>query len=170
MPREIRGGVCGNDADGGGDEIHGEGGVRLAEMKNDCRGVRGFDGSHHAKGAELGRFVSGVSDEFESGFYVGRGKRSAIVEANAAAEMEDVGERVGRVPGFGEVAVEIHLIVALEEAAEEQAVDALGLRIRGEARVEVGGTGFDEECEGGRIAVRWAGTGYKTERSNEVKK
>ena len=34
--------------------------------------------------------------------------------------MEDVGERVGRVPGFGKVAVEIHLVVALEEAAESK--------------------------------------------------
>ena len=77
------------------------------------------------------------------------------MEANAAAEMEDVSERVGRLPGFGEVAVEIHLIVALEEAAEEQAVNALRLGVGGEAGVEVGGAGFDEEGEGGGIGVRW---------------
>jgi len=46
------------------------------------------------------------------------------------------------------------LIVALEEAAEEQAVNALGLGVGGEAGVEVGGTGFDEEGEGGGIGVR----------------
>ena len=76
------------------------------------------------------------------------------METDIAAEMEDVSNGVGRVPGFGEVAVEIHLIVALEEAAEEQAVNALGLRIGGEARVEVGGAGFDEEGEGGGIGAR----------------
>ena len=154
MAREIRAGIRGNNADGGGNEIPCEGSVRLAETENDGGGVGGFDGSHHSKGAELGRFVGGVSDEFERGFYVRGRERAAIVETDIAAEMEDVRERVGRVPGFGEVAVEIHLIVALEEAAEEQAVNALGLRIRGEARVEVGGAGFDEEGEGGGIAVR----------------
>ncbi len=50
--------------------------------------------------------------------------------------------------------MEIHLIVALEEAAEEQAVNALGLRIGGKAGVQVGGTGFGEESEGGGISVR----------------
>jgi len=45
------------------------------------------------------------------------------------------------------------LIVALEETAEEQAVNPLGLRIGGEARVEVGGAGFDEESDGGGIAL-----------------
>ena len=123
-------------------------------MENDGGGVGGFDGRDHAKGAELGRFVGGISNEFESGFDVGRGKRAAVVETDIAAEMENVGERVGSFPGFGEVAVKIHLIVALEEAAEEQTVNALGLRIGGEARVEVGGAGFDEEGEGRGIGAR----------------
>ncbi len=152
--REIRASIRGNDTDGGGDEIHGEGSVRLAEMKNDGSGVRGFDGGDHAKGAEFRRFVGGIPNEFESGFHVGGRKRAAVVETDIAAEMENVSERIGRLPGFGEVAVEIHLVVALEEAAEEQAVHALGLGVGGEARVEVGGAGFNQEGEGRRIAVR----------------
>jgi hypothetical protein len=53
--------------------------------------------------------------------------------------------------------VEIHLVVALEQAAEEQAIDALGLRIGGKAWVEIGGLdsmrkvseerSLREECE-----------------------
>jgi hypothetical protein len=49
--------------------------------------------------------------------------------------------------------VEIHLIVAFEEAAEEQPIDVLGLRVGGEAGVEIGGIGFDDESEGRRIGV-----------------
>jgi hypothetical protein len=41
--------------------------------------------------------------------------------------------------------VEIHLIIAFQKAAEEQAVDFLGLRVCGETRVEIGGIGFDEK-------------------------
>jgi hypothetical protein len=76
------------------------------------------------------------------------------VEANAAAEMEDVSERVGSRPEFGKIAVKIHLVVALQQAAEEESIDALGLRIRGEARIEISGAGFDEEGERRRIAGR----------------
>ena len=76
------------------------------------------------------------------------------MEANAAAKMEDVSERVGSGPGFGKIAVEIHLIVALQQAAEEESIDALGLRIGGKARVEIGGAGFDEEGKSRRIAMR----------------
>jgi hypothetical protein len=49
--------------------------------------------------------------------------------------------------------VEIHLVVALQQTAEEQPIDALGLRICGKARVEIRGAGFDEEGEGGRIVA-----------------
>jgi hypothetical protein len=41
--------------------------------------------------------------------------------------------------------MEIHLVVAFEQAAEEKSVEALGLGIGGEARVEVSGAGFDEK-------------------------
>jgi hypothetical protein len=66
------------------------------------------------------------------------------VEMDAGAQMKGVSEWIGRAPRVGEVTVEIHLI-AFKEAAEEQAVDLLGLRVCGEARVEIGGVGFDEK-------------------------
>src|SRR6476660_193934 len=104
-------------------------------MKNDGSGVGGLDGGDHAKGPELGRLVGGIPYEVKSSFHVGGSERAAIVKADAGAEMENVGERIGSIPGFREVAVEVHLMVALEEPAEEQAVNALGLRIGGEPRV-----------------------------------
>ncbi len=76
------------------------------------------------------------------------------MEADPAAQMENIGARVGSRPGFRKVAAEVHLIVALEEAAEEQSVKALGLRVGGKARVEVRGIGFDEKGEGVGIGMR----------------
>jgi len=73
------------------------------------------------------------------------------VEEDAFAEMEDVGEGSGRVPGFGEIRVEIHLGVALDQAVEKESGEALGLCVRAEAGVEVGGIGFDDEGQGGGI-------------------
>ena len=48
------------------------------------------------------------------------------------------------------------MVVAFEKAAENKAVNALRLRIGGEARVEICGAGFDEEGEGRRIIGCWA--------------
>ena len=98
----------------------------------------------------------------ESGSYVGGGERAAVVEAHAAAKMKDIGARVRSGPGFGEVAAEIHPIVAVGEAAKEQSVDALGLRVRGEARVELGGQG-----DGRGIAVRLGAACGETGDSDE---
>jgi len=83
--------------------------------------------------------------------------------------VEDVGQGIGKFPGFGEVAVQVHLFVAFEEGGEEQAVEVLGLRVGGEAGVEVGGVGFDEEGE--RVGIGMVGMGAAWEkRSNEAKK
>jgi hypothetical protein len=38
---------------------------------------------------------------------------------DAGFQMENVSERIGRLPGFGQVAVEVHLGVAGEESAED---------------------------------------------------
>ena len=101
--------------------------------------IRRVDGSDQAGGAALGRFVRRIHDEIEGGFDIGGIEGAPIVEADTAAKMEHVRKRIGSRPGFGEVAVKIHLIISLEQAAEEESVDALGLGIGGEARIEVGG-------------------------------
>jgi len=96
-----------------------------------------------------------------------------IVEADTAAKMEDVGKRIGSRPGFGEVAVKIHLIISLEQAAEEEPVDALGLGIGGEARIEVGGIRFDQEGQRRRIApgcMKAAGRGANEQNHEEEKR
>ena len=93
------------------------------------------------------------------------------MEADTAAKMEEVGERVGCRPGFGKIAVEIHLTVALQQAAEEESVDALGLRIGGKARIEIGGAGFDKKGKRRRIGLVAAGTaGEKNHFKREKKK
>jgi len=164
---EISSGVNGDDAQRGANEIDGKGSVRFAEVEDDRGGVESLDGREQTEGAALGRFVRGIEDEMESGSYVGGGERAAVVEAHAAAKMKDIGARVRSGPGFGEVAAEIHPIVAVEEAAKEQSVDALGLRVRGEARVELGGIAFDEQGDGRGIAVRLGAACGETGDSDE---
>lgn len=134
-----------DDSECGANEIDCEGSVGFAEMKNDGEVVGSFDVHDQAESTTFCRFVVGVSDEVDRVFDVGGGERTAVVETDTLAKVEDVGEWIGSVPGFGEVAVEVHLIVAFEQAAEEKAIDALRLRVGGEAGVQVGRAGFDEE-------------------------
>ena len=148
MLREISSGVSGHDADGRANEVDGEGGVGFFEMEDDGGGVGSVDGSDEAEGAAFGRVVGRVADEVESGFNVGRSDGAAIGETDGLAKMEDVGERVGNFPGFGEVAVEIHLGVAFEERGEEKAVNVGGVGVGSKAGIEIGGIGFDEEGDG----------------------
>jgi hypothetical protein len=143
MAREIGGGICRDDTDGGINEVDRKRGVWLAQTEDDRSVVGGVDGSDKPESPALWRLIGGIQNEINGGFDVGRGKWVAVVEADATAEMKDVSERIGSRPGFGEIPAEMHLIVTLEEAAEEEAVDALGLGIGGVARVEVGGIGFD---------------------------
>jgi hypothetical protein len=62
------------------------------------------------------------------------------------------------------------LVVALEEAAEEKSVDVQGLSVGGEAGIEVGGVGFDEEGKRRGIGVGGVGAACEEKRSKEVKK
>jgi len=151
VARKIGRRVSGNDAGGVGNEVDEKRSVRLLEMKNNGLRIGSFNVVDHAEGAALGRFVGGVEDEIESGFYVSRGERATVVEFDVGFEMKNVRERTGHFPRRREVAVEIHLGVAREQAGEDEAVEALRLAVGGEARVEVYGIGFDEEGEVARI-------------------
>ena len=75
------------------------------------------------------------------------------MERDAGLEMEKVGEGIGSVPEFGEVAVQIHLRIAPEQSAENEAIESLRLAVGGEARIEIDGIGFDEKGDGGRIEI-----------------
>ena len=167
MAGEIGGGIGGNDAHGGTLEVPEEGGGGLVEVEDYGLWIGGFDGGDHAEGAALGGTVGGVAHEVDGGFDVGGGDGAAIVEEDAFAEMEDVGEGSGRVPGFGEVGVEIHFGVAFDEAVEEESGEALGLRVGPEAGVEVGGIGFDDESQGGGIGGSGVGAGGEEEDGEE---
>ena len=58
-----------------------------------------------------------------------------VVKMDVGLEMEDISDRIGSLPGFGEIAVEMHLGVAGEESAEDEAVEALGLAVGSKAGV-----------------------------------
>jgi hypothetical protein len=63
--------------------------------------------------------------------------------------------------------VEIHLRVACEQAAEDETVEALGLAVGGEARVEIDGIGFNQEGKVGWIEFWGAEAAGEKRKSTE---
>lgn len=95
-----------------------------------------------------------IEDGPERVFNVGGSERATDVEMDAGTQMENVGEWLGWGPGFGEIAAKIHLLIALDQAAEEPGIDFLRLRIGGATGMEIGGMGFDEEDLRGGMVFR----------------
>ena len=73
--------------------------------------------------------------------------------------MEDVGQRVGKLPALGQAGLQLEVLVAGEQAVEEQLVDAFRLRVGPDARVEVGGAALDDHHQ--RLRVGPLGAGKK---------
>src|SRR5437016_1340643 len=100
VPRKIGAGVSGNDAYGRRNQVHAERSIRFSAMDDDRGRIRSFNGPQQPKRAALGRFVCRISDKLERALHVGGSERTAIVEANAASEMEKIRGRIRSFPGF----------------------------------------------------------------------
>ncbi len=151
--------VAGNDADGGAGDIPEERGVGLAEVDLHGVGIGRGDGVDHAEGGAFGGLERAGQDGVESEEHVGGGERGTVGEGDVVAEMENIGERVGSIPGFGEVGSWVHLGVAGDEGGVEQVVDVLGPGVGTDAGIEVSGGIFDEEIYGAGIFIGGDGSG-----------
>lgn len=120
-------------------------------MEDDGPGIGRGDGIDESVGAALGRFDRAGADRVEGEFHVGGSERLAVGEMNVMAEMENVGLCVAHFPFFGEVRGEVEMVVALKEAVEEEKVEVGGEGVCADARVEIGGRGFEEEGDGGVV-------------------
>src|SRR5271168_3471788 len=89
---------------------------------------------------------------------------------DAHAQMKNVGKRVGRFPGLRQIAVQNHLVIALQEAVEEQAVEVLRLAVGGKARIEIRGVRLDQQSYGRKILVRGTRASDQQKRGDEVTK
>ena len=109
-----------------------------------------------AGGADLA-----LEKRVEGPLHVARSKRAAIVKFDVVAEVEDVGERIGDFPAFGESGRDVEMIVAIQQSVENKFVNSLGLRVDAYARIEIGGAALDDHDE--RVGVGRLRTGEKRE-------
>ena len=62
--------------------------------------------------------------------------------------MKHIGQRIGRFPTLGQVGNDVHLRVVRHEAVEDQAVDALRLRVGADPRIEIDRHRLDQKRHG----------------------
>lgn len=60
--------------------------------------------------------------------------------------MKDIRERIGILPFFGEVALQVHLQIPLHEPVENQAVDSLRNAVGPVSRIEVCRARLEQKC------------------------
>jgi len=121
-------------------------------MKDD-RGIVGrFDEVTNAKSSAFRRFVGGIHDDSNVALTSVAVSARPSWKRTLRRRWKTLSERVGSRPGFSKIAVKIHLIVALQQAAEEKSSMRWDCESC-EARVEIGGAGFDEESNRRRIGL-----------------
>ncbi len=105
--------------------------------------------------ADLGAANLSLKQGIEGPFHVAGSQRAAVVKLYPVMQMENVGERIGDLPAFGQTGADIEMRVAGEQVVEDKIVDAFRLSVQTHAGIEVGGAALNDHDHG--IGVRFAG-------------
>ena len=62
-------------------------------------------------------------------------------------QVKDVGLRIGNLPAIGQPWLQLKVLIAANQRVEEQVVNALGLRIDSNPRIEIGGAALDDHYQ-----------------------
>ena len=78
------------------------------------------------------------------------------MEFDSAAQVKDVGERVGRLPALCQPGLDVEVFVAADERVEDQRVDVLRLAVSANARIEISRTALDDHYDSPGSVLRMA--------------
>ena len=81
------------------------------------------------------------------------------MKLHAVVQMEDIGQRIGNIPAFGQAGGDVEMVVAGQQVVEDEVVDALGLRVQADAGIEVGRAALDDHHQG--VGIGFAGAGER---------
>ena len=102
-------------------------------------------------GARLRRQYGAAQDGIEGPLHVAGGEQTAVAEAHPPAQVEDISHGIENLPALGQAGDQVEVLVAVDQAVEEQGVDALGLRVGAHARIEIRRARLDDHHQrGGR--------------------
>src|SRR5262244_795713 len=92
---------------------------------------------------------------------------TAVVETDIAAQVEDVGARIGNFPALGYPRTDDEMLITPHQRVEDQLVNELRLRVRTDTRIEVGGAELNDHHQRvgrGWMRARYGNEGYQEKR------
>ena len=167
MPRHFVSTAGGHDADGSLRQVPQQSGIRFLHVKYDSEIVRSIDVIDKVICRRPSAANLPAEQRIEGPFHVARGERSAVVKSYSVTQVKNVSERIGNLPALGQARRDIQIRAACEEIVENQAVDALRLRIDSHARVEIRRARFDHHHQSVGIRLRGAGGQEKRQRKRD---
>jgi hypothetical protein len=79
------------------------------------------------------------------------------MEFDSMMEVKNIGERIGNFPALGQRGPDVEVLVTIEKVIKDEAIDALGVRVKADAGIEIRRTAFDDHDERVGIGVARAG-------------
>jgi hypothetical protein len=79
------------------------------------------------------------------------------MELHTDTQMENISERVGNFPALGKLWLKLEVFVSVDQRVKDQFVQAFGLRIGSNSRIEIRRTVLDQHHD--RVRIGAAGTG-----------
>ncbi len=149
--------AVGNDAHGAVGEIPQQRGERFFEMEDDGVVVGHVDAVHESVNRCFCAAHLSLQQGVEGPLHVASGQGAAVMKLDAVVQVEDVGQRIGNVPAFGQAGGDVKVVAAGEQVVEDEIIDAFRLRVQADAGIEVGGTALDDHHQG--VGIGFAGAG-----------
>ena len=137
------------------------------QVEDDGVVVGRLDVIDEAVDRRLGAADFALQQGIESPFHVASGQRASVVKLHPVMQMKNVGQRIGNVPAFGQAGRDVQVGVAGEQVVEDEVVNALGLRVEANARIEVRRAALDDHDQSIGIGFAGAGDGIRAEAATE---
>src|SRR5262249_41590896 len=129
MHRHLAQAALGHNANRTVGEIPQQSGEGLFQVEHNREVVRCVDVVDGAIDAGLGGADLSCQQGIERPLHVTRGEGSSVVKLYGRSNMEDVSKRVRNFPAFRECRFYVEMLIAIQQVIEDQAVDALRLRV-----------------------------------------
>ena len=161
MEAEVASRAAGDDAEEAVAHVEEKSCIGMFEMDDEIESARYFNVIDGGECSALGGDQGSVDHAANGPGHVFGFEWTAIVEMDTIAQVDDERERIGLLPACGQPRLQVVVLIFLYQRVEDQAADALGLRVRSLAQVEVVGAALNDEDYGLRVARVSAAAGEK---------
>ena len=153
---EAGGAAIGNDTESAIGKIPQQACKGLFEMEDDGEIIGRINALHILISRGTRAADGAVEHGINRPLHVARGQRAAVVEADARAQMKNVGQRIGNLPACRHAGLQIEMLIATDKRIEDEHVNAFRPGIGANAWIEIRRSGLDDHHQ--RVGVGLART------------